>query len=239
VACGDSSIGGVKVEVAADRYEGLIGRIEAFHAERHENRDAVNTFLAHRCGVEFLKGFVGRNPNFIGQLSVISYFCAVTSIDVLNKLHTVGLLPEDERVKRGGWVRELAVRTPDAGFLNRGTVSFLTEAEIEQILRDVRVKLLPRIDVEIDGWKDNYSPSETPSDYFEPLKSALSDFATALAHDPAAVALIEKGLAAVDEAIAALDLHGADEPDHGGYYHRSSSEPSGPDSRSIFDDVDD
>jgi hypothetical protein len=211
VGCGDNSVGGVKVEVPADRYEGLIGRIEAFHGERRENRDAVNTFLAHRCGPEFLKQFLERNPDFIGQLSVMSYFYAVTSIDVLNKLRAVALLPEDERVKHVAAVRELAVRTPDAGFLNRGTVSFLTEAEIEGILGDVREKLLPFIDVEIDGWKDNYSPRESPSDYFEPLKSALSEFATALAHDAAAVALIEKGIAAVDEAIVELDAQSSDE----------------------------
>jgi hypothetical protein len=212
VACGASRFGGVKVEVPADRYEGLIGRIEAFQAERRENRDAVNTFLAYRCGPEFLKQFVERNPDFIGQLSVMSYFYAVTSIDVLNKLRAVGLLPEDERVKHVATVRELAVRTPDAGFLDRDTVSFLTEAEIEDILGDVREKLLPFIDVEIDVWKYNYSPRERPSDYFEPLKSALSAFATALAHDAAAVALIEKGIAAVDEAIVELDAQGSDDP---------------------------
>jgi hypothetical protein len=238
VACGDRSFGGVKVEVPADRYDGLIGRINGFYAERRENRDAVNTFLAHRCGAKFLQQFLERNPDFIGQLYVMSYFYAVTSINVLNKLYAVGLLPEDERVKHVATVRELAVRTPDAGFLDRGTVSFLTQGEIEEILGDVRQKLLPLIGVEIDGWKDNYSPRETPGDYFEPLKGALSAFATALAHDAESVALIEKGVVAVDEAIAELDSRGSDEPDQRDYYHHGSRGPSGPDSRSIFDDVD-
>jgi hypothetical protein len=98
--------------------------------------------------------------------------------------------------------------------------------------------LLPSIDAEIDNWKYNYSPPETPDGYFAPLKSALSAFVTALAHDAGSVALIEKGVAAVDEAIAELDSQGSDEPDHSDYHHGGSSGPSGPDSRSIFDDVD-
>ena len=240
VACGDGSFGGIKVEVPADRYEGLIGRVGAFLGEHRENRDSVDTFLAYRCGTEFLRRFLERNPDFIDQLVVTAFFDAVTSVNVLNKLHAVGLLPEDQRIKHVVAVRELAVQTPDAGFLRRGIVSFLTDAEIEEILGDVREKLLPFIDVEIDVWKDNCSRRESPSGYFEPLRSALSEFATALAHDTEAVALIEKGIAAIDEAIAELDRRASDEPDYDDdYYHRSSRGPSGPDSRSIFDDVDD
>ena len=169
---------------------------------------------------------------------MISYFYAVTSIDVLNKLHEVGLLPEEERIKHVAAVRKLAVQTPDAGFLNRNIVSFLTNVEIEETLSEVREKLLPNIDVEIDVWKDNYSHEDSSSDYFEPLRGALSAFSAALAHDPAAVALIREGVAAVDKAAAEFDLRSSEDSDHGEYYRRESDGPSRADSRSIFDDVD-
>jgi hypothetical protein len=236
VACGNGSFGGIKVEVPADRYDALIGRISAFHAERHENRDTVNRFLAHRCGAEFLLRFLELNPQFIAQLSVMSYFYAVTDIAVLDKLHAFGLLPEEYRIKHVEAVRECAVRTPDAGFLDRRTVSFLTNSETEEILNEVREKFLPLIDVEIDGWKDNYSHGDA-SDYFEPLKSALDQFATALAHDVEAIASIEKGRTLIDKVIVELESLGSEEPDYSGYYPKSSG-PSGTDSRSIFDDVD-
>jgi hypothetical protein len=58
-------------------------------------------------------------------------------------------------------------------------------------------------------------------------------------HDAASVALIENGLCAIDEAILELGEQSADEPDHSDYYNRGNTGPSGPDSRSIFDDVDD
>ena len=155
IACGDTHFGGVKVEVPVDRYDGLIGPIQAFHAESYENRNAVNSFLGHRCGREFLKQFLERSPGFAERLQVMSYFYAVTSIDVLNKLHAVGLLAEDQRLKHAAALRELAVQTPDDGFLNPNIVSFLKEDEVEGIVSDIRENLLPNIDREVEIWKDN------------------------------------------------------------------------------------
>lgn len=238
VACGGGRLRGVKLEVPVDRYDGLIERILTFHAERRENRDAVNTFLAHRCGREFLRMMLERDPNFASQLFVRSYFYAVTSTKLINKLHAVGLLPEDQRTKHVARVRELALNTPDAGFLDRRTVSFLKDDEVKEILREVHVRLLPRLDMEVENWKENYTIGDTPSDYFEPLKGALSEFSAALSHDSEAVALIDEGIAVIDEAIAELDSQVQEEPDDYDYYYHSSNSPDGPDSRSIFDDVD-
>ncbi len=240
IACGDTLIGGVKVEVTADRYDGLIGRIQVFHDESYESRNAVNSFLAHRCGREFLKNFLERHPTFVDKLYVISYFNASTAIDVLNKLYAVGLLAEEQRLKHAAAVRELAVQTPDDGFLDQYTVSFLKDGEIEEILWDIREKVLPNIRLEIEVWKDKYSGGESPSDYFSTLNSTLSAFATAFAHDSNAITLIERGKAAIDIAVAELDLQGDGEPDYGEYrYDRGAAGHSGSDSRSIFDDVDD
>jgi hypothetical protein len=237
VGCGDGSVSGIKVEVPADRYDGLIGRISAFHAERRENQAAVDKFLAHRCGADFLRRYLQLDPGYIGQLRVWSYFYAVTDIGVLNKLHAFSLLSEEQRIKHVDAVRECAISTPDSGFLEYRIVSFLTGAQTQEILRKVREELLPRIEIEVDDWKYNYSRDD-PANYFEPLKSALSEFGTALSHDTEALALIDKGVALIDKAIAELEPQHSEEPDYDEYYHRGSSGPSGIDSRSIFDDVD-
>jgi hypothetical protein len=239
VACGDNNLGGVKVEIPPDRYENFITRILAFHADRRENRDAVNRFLAFRCGADFLQRLLTRSPDYIAQLYVMSYFYAVSAIDVLNRLHAVALLPEEIRLAHVATVRELAVRTPDAGFLDRETVSFLTELEVLEILEDVRTKLLPGLSNEVDRWNDNYDPTESPSDYFSSLKSALNKFADAFDDEIEALAQIQSGFDAIDEAIARRDGEGGDSPDHGEYYNRTAQGPSGADSRSIFEDVDD
>jgi hypothetical protein len=239
VACGDNSLGGVKVEIPPDRYDNFINRILAFHADRRENHDAVNRFLAFRCGADFIRRFLARSPDYIAQLYVMSYFYAVSAIDVLNTLNAVGLLPEETRLAYVATVRELAVRTPDAGFLDRETVSFLTGLEVQEILEDVRTKLLPVLSNEVDNWSDNYDPTESPSDYFRSLKSALNAFADALDGDIDALVQIQSGLDAIDEVIAQRDGEGRESPDHGEYYHRATSGPSGLDYRSIFEDVDD
>ncbi|MCC8955019.1 hypothetical protein H8B02_16700 [Bradyrhizobium sp. Pear77] len=238
VSCGADGIGGTKVEVPADRYEALIKRIVAFHDSRRENRSPVNSFLANRCGKEFLRLFLERCPEFVGELDVMSYFYAVSAIDLLNVIHEFGLLPEDQRLRHAATVRKLAIQTPDAGFLDRRIVSFLTEEEIQQILADFRDHTLPFIDIEVENWKDNYSSRETPGDYFEPLRSALAEFRIAMADDIDVASRIESALAYVDEAISALDTRGSDEPEHGDYYNRSSENVTNPSSRSIFDDVD-
>jgi hypothetical protein len=67
----------------------------------------------------------------------------------------------------------------------------------------------------------------------------LVEFATALADDSEAIARFEKGVAAVDGAIEELHSQDFYEPEYDDYYRHRSSGPSGADSRSIFDDVDD
>lgn len=239
VTCGRARFGGTKVAVPEDRYDNLLTRIVAFRAERRENEDAVYSFLAFRCGKEFLRRFLDSNLGFMGGLHVSSYFDSVSDIDVLNRLHEVGLLPEDQRLKHVAEIRYFAVSTPDAGFLDRDTVAFLTEAEVQETLDDVRAKLLPSIDSEISNWKSNYGGSESPSDYFATFRSTLEEFSKALADETLMVEYIEDGLSKIDEAIAELGEEDHDESSHHSYYRATQGQPSASNFRSIFDDVDD
>jgi hypothetical protein len=172
-------------------------------------------------------------------LQVGSYFDAVSDVDVLNTLHAEGLLPEDQRIKHVATVRDLAILTPDAGFLDPDTVSFLADHEVQEILDDVRTKLLPSLDDEIRNWKSNYSARESPEDYFSPFELALEEFAKTLANDATAVVRINRGIESINDAIAEMGGEERDDYDYGGYHARAQSGPSGSDQRSIFDDVDD
>jgi hypothetical protein len=93
--------------------------------------------------------------------------------------------------------------------------------------------------IEVDNWNDNYDSSESPSDYFSSLESALSSLAVAFDDDIEALAKIQSGLDAINEAIAQRDSEVRESRDDSEYYHRAGSGPYGHDSRSIFDDVDD
>jgi hypothetical protein len=74
---------------------------------------------------------------------------------------------------------------------------------------------------------------------FEPLNSALSDYAKAFENNEEALRMISGGQSAIAEATAELESEATEEPDHGEYYHRRSDVPPAFGSRSIFDDVDD
>lgn len=238
IACGDTQLGGTKVEVPIDRYDGLMGRIEEFSAKRNENRNAVNHFLAFRCGTTFLEKFLERNDEFTSSLCASSYFYAVSDVDVINKLHRVGLLLESERLRHVEAVRELAVTTPDAGFLNTRIIEFLSEVEVKEILHHVRQELLPKLEREISVWQDNYLGREDPEDYFSHFKTALVDYADAFNDDPLALAWIENGISKIDEVVEQLqsEVQDAGEPDD--YYRGKPNVPRGLEVRSIFDDVD-
>ena len=197
VECGAADISGVKVEVPADRYDGLIVRLAAYLNERRESRDSVNTFLAYRCGKEFLQRFIEMNPGFLADLHVMSYFDSITSIKVVNKAHRFGLLPEGLRLDLVKAVGELAVATPDAGYLDHGVVAFLTPLEEFTISQRVKSELLIRIEDEVDNWQSNCSSDESPSEFFWPLSSALTRFAREFEDDAWALAQVKRGQTAI------------------------------------------
>ena len=134
-------------------------------------------------------------------------------------------------------MRDLAVRTPDSGFLKPRLVRFVTSAERDEILAHVRATLLPNLETCIDNWKDNFPGREDPESYFSSLEDDLKEYKKAVSADAIAVALIDDGLARIETAVEDCArrnirsprwrvLRGEDSP-------RGSTE-----SRSIFDDVD-
>jgi hypothetical protein len=239
IICGDVGLEGAKLDVPPDRFDGLITRLLSFYNERYENRDAVHRFLALRCEGAFLERFLTRCPQFIDQLVVRSYFYAVSDISVLNKLWALGLLSESERTKHVEDVGRFAVSTPDEGFLKPRVVGFIKDEEVKEILGEIRSELLPNLDSEVDNWKDNYSGDDSPSDYFETLKSTLGEFREALDGDVSVEGLLAQADVLIERAIARLEEQEPAEPDNDDYYARSASGPTLESSRSIFDDVDD
>jgi hypothetical protein len=213
-------------------------RIDAFVRSNRENRDAVNRFLASRCDSDFLAKFMSRNPDFLGSLNVGSYFYAVSDIDIICRLHECSLLPEPERLRHVATVRELAVSTPDAGFLHKNIVSFITSGEIDEILAHVRATLLTDLDTCVDNWRDNHSSEEDPEEYFRHLKSALTDYEEALNGDSAAVSLIEMGVAKINQAVEELQSEAPQASDTDDFFQQRDFRDDTDGARSVFDDVD-
>lgn len=238
ISCGDVGIQGAKVIVPSDRFNGLMTRMAEFDSKKWENQRALHRFLAHRCDKEFLARYIARYPEFIPSLRVGSYLSVVSDVDAIVRLHQFGLLSEDKRLYVVARIRELAVETPDAGFLQEGIRNLLTEDELADILAHVQKTLLPKLDDKIDNWRSNYSSNDDPEDYFDELVYALRKYRDKFESCPDSVEYINSALTDIEQVIDDLRSERPQEPDSDDYFGRGSSGGGYDESRSVFDDVD-
>jgi energy-coupling factor transporter ATP-binding protein EcfA2 len=238
VSCGDVGIEGVKVIVPPDRYEALLTRIEPYFGKRRENEDRVNRFLSYRCDKEFLALYIARNTNFVANLRVGSYLYAISDVDVIVRLNQLELLPESKRLGVVSVIRDLAVDTPDSGFLREEIRQIFTQTELDELLDYVKETLLPNLEKHIDDWRSNYDGDYDPDDHFSDLKSTLKDYREVFDDDIHAVCDIDRALDKIDEVVEELRSEMPAEPDSDDFFggRTQGSEPG--DSRSVFDDVD-
>lgn len=240
VTCGDVGVQGVKVMVPSDRYDLFITRLAEADLRVFMMDWKLHNFLAFRCDRDFLACYIARHPEFVDGLTVGASYHYSSEVRVLVRLHEFGLLPESRRAAVAVTIRELAVETPDAGFLREGVRDLLTPEEIASILEDVRAKLLPDLTSVISTWRSKYNESrnEDPENHFDELVSALKEFGEELADDSDAVAQIQSALADINEVIEELRSEQPQEPDSDDFRGQSSGEGGDADSRSVFDDVD-
>jgi energy-coupling factor transporter ATP-binding protein EcfA2 len=238
ITCGDVGIEGVKVVVPGDRYDTFMTRIKKFHKDARENEDGVNRFLAHRCDREFLAQFIARNPGFIENLSVWSYLSVVSDVSVIERLHEFGLLPEEKRLVVVAAIRDLAVSTPDAGFLKEGIRRVLTEGDVEEILDNVKTRLLPDLERVIHNWRMNYDRDDDPEEYFFDLKWALKTYRDAFTERQVATDEINRALRTIKKLIKVLLADKAEESASDDYDGTGTRGEKRDEFRSIFDDVD-
>lgn len=239
VSCGDVGIKGVKVIVPMDRYGPFWMRIEAYILQSRADIDAVKRFFASRCDRSFLAGYIARNPGFIPSLKVRSYLGVMPDVDVIVRLRTFALLPEEVRLQHVAAIRTLAVETPDPDFL-RDQIRPLFEAkEFADILEDVRLLLLPSLADHIDDWQASHDGEEDPESHFYLLETALTDYRNAMKSDSGSIELIDAGLSRIKESIEELRAELPASPDEESDYFRDTSLDRAPvESRSVFDDVD-
>ena len=213
VSCGDVGLQGVKVMVPADRFEMLMTRLESFDTKKRDNEWELHRFLAYRRSREFCIAYIARYPQFISRLSVGSYLTAVSDVDVIVCLHKFGLLPEGKRLHVVGIIRELAIETPDSGFLRPRIRELLIPSELNEILDDVRNKLLPKLDDEIWNCRANFDSKDDPESHFDDLKSAFKDYRDEFISDPSAVAQLDAALTQIEEIVEELRSEQPQEPD--------------------------
>lgn len=238
VSCGVDGIEGVKVVVPINRYPKIITRISLDWERYSRERDSMCWFLATRCDKEFFSQLIQIHPGFIDQLHVGSYLYAIVDVRVIARLHKLRLLPNEKYLSIVADLKELAVVTPDSGFLRDYVREFLGEENLQMILNEVRARLLPKLSDEIFDLRLNYRETDDPDNHFEELRSALKEYGEEFVDDSVASAQIEEALSSIKETIEELQNEQIQEPDcddfRGGSLHEGHLEME----RSTFDDVD-
>jgi hypothetical protein len=150
----------------------------------------------------------------------------------------VEVLPDDKRKQVVSEFRELAVDTPDAGFLDDSIRGLLTSEELAEILERVRTELLTDLDTQVDSWRRSYDGDRDPEDHFRELVSALQDYRREFAEDEEAISQLDAALGEIEKVVEDLRSELPPEPEPDDFYGGSSAREGEDASRSIFDDVD-
>ncbi|MCH8297400.1 MAG: hypothetical protein IH873_04975 [Chloroflexi bacterium] len=185
VTCGTVDIHGIKVVVPTSRFDMIIIRFKEF-IESHDGswqnmwsrKRRFNYFLANRCSRDFLEHYIEHTPEFWTEvLDFSSEMIFESKLDVLAALYEHNLLPESRRKECVDRIKNLAIETPDAGFLADTLIrGILNEKEIDEILNHVRDELVPNLDDTLRSWEENYQGSDDPDSYFSSLTETLTAY---------------------------------------------------------------
>ena len=192
---------GVAERLAATRRQPFIGqvwerrdgsiKISLSYEEYEDRRHAILRFLSSRSSETFLRTYLAVDPDLPGSLvNFISYVYLVPEPAVLAKMKQAGLLSEEVRMQAVDRMADLAVSTPDEGWLDLSDWKILlTPGDRARLMDKVCTDLVPRLET-LDGIDDR----ETDPDD-DHIESALlgysrafereSDFETAQAFERA------------------------------------------------------
>ncbi len=202
-------------------------------------KSRIMRFLAWRCSKEFLSFYIGKHPEVLDAVAEPGLMLsAVSEVDVAVRLHEWGLLPEPQRLKFLETVTGYALRGEDLYALGDHEIrSVFEKAEFEEFRKQVRAKLVPRLDDVRREWQANHSSGESADDYMQPLKDLLKALTDEFADDDEVRKIVKAETNRLDCWIAEHSEEDAEDKPG-----RTLGDVATPDefddNRSIFDDVD-
>ena len=132
-----------------DKWTTRAGRLASTDAynEHLSRKTSVHSFLSRRSSDSFLRVYLDVDPGLPDMmLGFTSYLSVVSEPDVLGRLHGAGLLREPVRLRAVERVTELAIETPDSGWLTDDIWKFLlTPGERAALMQKVREELVPAL----------------------------------------------------------------------------------------------
>ncbi|GLZ38519.1 hypothetical protein [Actinokineospora sp. NBRC 105648] len=243
VDCGSGALRGALVVVSPTLFTIVAKKMFDCKARAMKNWGTSkqwHNFFVDRSSKDFIISYMGVDPNFVHELLLLnSYLSAMPSPRVLARLLQEGLLGEGERQKVLEMVSELAIDTPDEGWLVLPEFRILlTEQERGDILKSVKDILVPNLDEVLHTWNYNSEIDDKTSaeDYYGPLVDTLETYADALAGDYDTLTSLTYYIKKIEQMIAEIDASREQREPVESYAtsHKNSFDST----RSIFDDLD-
>jgi hypothetical protein len=140
-----------------------------------DESEVLEEFLANRCHRDFLRLYLEQHPDLVGSLEYGSWMRYHSSVLLAARLHACRLLSKSERRRFVDEARGLAIRTPDADFLDVPRIrAMFRRPEIESILRDVSRQLGPQLQRRISRMRSScIALDKDPEEHFWLFRRAL------------------------------------------------------------------
>ena len=196
-------------------------------------------FLTYRSSDEFLSLYLTHDSALLDRISEPGLFLDAFSaeINLAKRLHEVGLFPKENRRIFIDTVSDYALSAGDPGALTIDSVrSMFTDSEFDELVRQLRVELVPRLDDMRMDWEYNWPSELSSGDYMQPFMEFLDALKVQFAEDQTAVQVIDHEIGNVGEWV---EEHSLEEVEETSRRLDISNLPESPRStRSIFDDID-
>lgn len=246
VTCGDVGIEKAVI-VPRSLYPLMFNRLQEFtqskdykHAilSRWGARRDLQGFLARRCAKEFLSFYIEQRPALLDEVAAPGLFLdTVPEVQLAERLHELGLLPEDKRKQFIKTVSNYAINGEDMFALrDEGIRAVFTEEEFDDLVDRTRTRLLPRLADVRREWESNHPSDDSPESYMQPLLDGFDALRDRFSDDDDAVKQIERQISLTNEWIAE---HQPDEPERSPRKLEDvETQEKHQSARSIFDDID-
>lgn len=236
VVCGEIGIQGEKIVLTVDHYSALNLRLK----ELPVSNQHLMYFLSTKCDSEFLKLFVSEHPELMSPRIGAYLYVYINEIRIAGKLNRYHLLPESNRKQLTALISKITINTPDGTILPSEAVRDLfTDDELEHLKSEIRDRIIPNLEKEIESHEDNYDREDDPEQYFDALRDTFTNMKDLFSDDSDAHDAFHDALAGIENAVKRLNesYEPKPEPDYDDYLEGYGSR-GGDEGRSVFDDVD-
>lgn len=205
-------------------------------------RGRILRFLASRCSKDFLLLYLQEHPDTLALVAKPGLFLhAVSEVDLAVTLHEMKILPEDQRKSFVETVISYALGGEDLYAIESHRIrGMFTPTELRSFRQRLREELIPRLAEVRESWQENRNSDESPDQHLDPLLDSFSALKKEFANDPSISDQIEKqitlGRRWYEELLA--ETPNQERPERN-LDAADTNDTLPPQSRVIFDDVDD